>query len=133
MNLYKRCVTCGVVKNFDEFHRDKKSAGGYRTQCKDCRNDQQRGETARTYNLRSRYGIEMAEYDGILLAQGGRCAICNKKSEGRSLVVDHNHETGQVRGLLCHHCNTALGLFRDDPINLSRAADYLLIRDAEVA
>lgn len=53
------------------------------------------------------------------------CEICGKKGNGRSLCVDHCHNTNQFRGLLCHSCNTALGLFRDKPELLMRAAEYL--------
>lgn len=55
--------------------------------------------------------------------QGGLCAICRR--HGWEYVVDHNHSTDEVRGLLCHGCNTALGIFGDDPETLQRAIDYL--------
>lgn len=65
-----------------------------------------------------------AEYDGLLERQGGVCAVCGEKREGR-LVVDHDHETGKVRGLLCNFCNVALGFFRDDERRVVAAAEYL--------
>lgn len=64
------------------------------------------------------------EYDALSERQGGRCAICGDVPKGR-LVVDHDHETGKVRGLLCNFCNAALGFFRDDPHRLIAAANYL--------
>ncbi|MBW3561477.1 MAG: endonuclease VII domain-containing protein [Actinobacteria bacterium] len=72
------------------------------------------------------YGLTLVELREMLTAQGGRCAICNAAFD-EDLVpnVDHCHETGRVRGLLCHHCNTGMGLLRDDPARLRSAARYL--------
>ena len=76
--------------------------------------------------LRRRYGITLADYDDILLAQNGVCAICQQSQRsGRRLDVDHEHETGTVRGLLCNRCNRGLGLFQDSPALLRAAAEYL--------
>lgn len=62
----------------------------------------------------------------MAIRQGGRCAICRREPEqGRRLAVDHDHATGEVRGLLCKACNTALGMFRDDVASLARAIGYL--------
>jgi hypothetical protein len=72
-------------------------------------------------------GITVEEYDARLEAQDGLCAICRQLNASvRRLAVDHNHETGEIRGLLCSHCNRALGLFKDDPALLKAAIDYLL-------
>lgn len=70
-----------------------------------------------------KYGITTADYLGMLEAQRGRCGICYRRYE--MLVIDHDHETGEVRGLLCSGCNTGLGLFRDDPTRLANAVIYL--------
>lgn len=70
------------------------------------------------------YGLTVQDYDQMLSSQSGRCPICGKPPEKR-LVVDHSHETGAVRGLLCGHCNTAIGFLRDDADSCSRAAEYL--------
>lgn len=77
--------------------------------------------------LRTRYGLTLEEFDARLLAQGGGCAICGiKKNQlARDFHVDHNHETGQVRGLLCFACNTGIGKLGDDPDLLEAAAAYL--------
>ena len=77
--------------------------------------------------LKEKFGITLAEYEAMLLAQNGRCAICDGPPSGRwqSLHVDHSHATGKVRALLCHHCNVALGLAEDDPRLLRAMADYL--------
>ncbi len=65
-----------------------------------------------------------AQYTELLDRQGGSCAICKDKPRDR-LVVDHDHESGAVRGLLCGRCNLALGLLRDDTTRIRAAATYL--------
>lgn len=73
------------------------------------------------------YGLTVEEYDEILETQGGVCAICqNECATGRRLAVDHDHETGIVRGLLCHTCNLGLGALKDDLSLLEAAAKYLI-------
>jgi hypothetical protein len=79
----------------------------------------------RDAHLRRTFGITQADYEELLARQGGGCAICGKKPGKISLHVDHDHETGEIRGLLCVGCNNALGQFRDDPELLSRATDYV--------
>lgn len=79
--------------------------------------------------LRLRYGITLEDYEAMLTAQGGGCAICgnteNVGGNGRWLSVDHDHALGHIRGLLCGACNIALGQMRDRPDLLRRAATYL--------
>lgn len=92
------------------------------------RNPEKYAEGLRRWNLRTRYGITLEEYDALLTAQGGRCAICGTDSPGRRVkffAVDHDHRTGAVRGLLCQLCNQALGQWRDAPAILRRAIAYL--------
>jgi hypothetical protein len=74
--------------------------------------------------LRTKYGLEPEEWDAMLIAQSGRCDICNEPM--RNPQTDHCHNTGVVRGLLCINCNTGLGRFKDDPSLLRAALDYLL-------
>ena len=71
-----------------------------------------------------KYGIGLADFDRMVKAQEGRCLICRRLPE-RGLFVDHDHETGKVRGLLCHHCNIGLGMFRDNETLLLRTVLYL--------
>jgi dCMP deaminase len=93
-------------------------------------------EYVRTYQrkrrLKHRYGLTLEDFDRMLDAQGGVCAICKKcdpkKTKSRefaNLVVDHDHVTGETRGLLCHNCNRAIGQLEDNPYILQRAAAYL--------
>lgn len=76
-------------------------------------------------NLKTKYGISMNDYDELLRAQDFKCAICEETPIRRSLCVDHDHDTGAIRGLLCDSCNTGLGRFKDSPEALRKAADYL--------
>jgi hypothetical protein len=77
-------------------------------------------------NLKSLYGMTVEEYSRRLAMQGGCCAICNEPPQsGRNLHVDHCHESGGIRGLLCSSCNTGMGLFDDDPSRLDGAIRYL--------
>jgi hypothetical protein len=64
--------------------------------------------SAQMGTYRSRTGLSVEEYDAMLKAQGGGCAICGNPPKTRRLDVDHDHKTGKVRGLLCHRCNRAL-------------------------
>ncbi len=57
--------------------------------------------------------------------QGGVCGICGGRDRDRDLAIDHDHETGEIRGLLCSRCNTALGSFRDNPEIITAALSYL--------
>lgn len=86
-----------------------------------------RQEQARARVLRA-YGITTADYDRLLAAQRGGCAVCRTTDPGRGqrvFVVDHDHVSNHVRGLLCHNCNSAIGLLRDDPKIIAAAADYV--------
>jgi hypothetical protein len=77
--------------------------------------------------MRSLYGLEQSEYDLILERQRNRCAVCKAKTPGGagSWHIDHDHLTGQVRGLLCNNCNLAVGLLQDDPEIIRAAARYV--------
>lgn len=87
----------------------------------------------RTTNLRRNFGIEVEEYEEMLKKQKGVCAICEQPetfihkatNQIARLAVDHCHTKGHVRKLLCKACNNGLGLFRDNPELLIKAADYL--------
>lgn len=82
----------------------------------------------RASDLKRHYGITVAEFEQILAVQGGGCAICGRDgstSPGGILHVDHCHQGGHVRGLLCANCNRAIGQLGDDAARLRRAADYL--------
>lgn len=83
--------------------------------------------------VQATYGLGPGEYDALLAAQGGACAICRGKRSYR-LNVDHDHKTGRIRGLLCRMCNgRLLTAAKDDPETLIRAANYLVLPPANEA
>lgn len=102
-------------------------------------NPERASANKRKANLAKNYGLTVAEYNAMLLDQGGVCAVCGKdepNEHGRTgkkfrLSVDHCHETGSIRGLLCQRCNRAIGLLGDDPTLMRKAISYLLRHHAE--
>lgn len=88
-----------------------------------------KAERARKHNLSSKYGLTQNQYDELLVLQGGGCAICGA-TEGnekhKNLFVDHCHDFGSVRGLLCGRCNLAISLLRDCPETIRSALFYVL-------
>jgi len=79
-------------------------------------------------HLKYKYGLTLEAYNIMLQAQNHRCKICgaeDSKVEGKRMFVDHCHTTGKIRGLLCHLCNSGLGLFRDSTELLTKAIGYL--------
>lgn len=110
--------------------------------CKTCRSEIRRAayranverERAKVYesSIKRRYGLEMGDYQAMLLRQGGLCRICGEPEPGRNrdgsprrLHIDHNHQTGKIRDLLCSRCNKGLEGFRDDPQIMEEAIGYL--------
>ena len=143
------CTRCKEKKEWSEFYLrtevSKKTGLKLRySHCRDCHKEQRRIDYPRhrdremNWRLLTKYGIGKGEYDLMLKAQGGTCMICNKGGHIRKkgsrkgkagtpipLSVDHNHETGQVRGLLCLNCNTGIGHFKDDADLIKKALEYL--------
>jgi hypothetical protein len=80
----------------------------------------------RAQGLRDNYGVTLERYNELFQAQGGTCAICHRPpNPTKSLAVDHDHQTGTVRGLLCDACNMGLGMYQDDVLRLENAISYL--------
>jgi hypothetical protein len=82
----------------------------------------------RLWNIERLYGLTREQYKALYARQGRKCAICKRperSARNKLLAVDHCHETGQVRGLLCTHCNRAIGLLQDDPKVVKSAAEYI--------
>ena len=84
----------------------------------------------RKYHLKRKYDLTLSEEKEIKELYGTDCMICGcATSQGsmkrNNLCIDHDHKTGKVRGILCHHCNCALGMFKDETGLLQRAIDYL--------
>ncbi|GHJ04172.1 endonuclease VII domain-containing protein [Streptomyces olivaceus] len=114
---HKHCRGCGEVKPHSEWHRKTSAPDGLASRCKACK-----AATDPAGHLRRKYGLTEAQRDEMVASQAGLCAICLKAP---AVQVDHCHETGRVRGVLCFNCNSGLGLLRDDPEAMYRAADYL--------
>lgn len=93
----------------------------------------ERLEYGKRYRLRRDYGMTWEEFNALLVAQHGQCAICGvlmdppakATKDSVAVTVDHNHDTGKVRGLLCYSCNLALGVFKDSLHRLRAAVAYL--------
>ena len=84
----------------------------------------------RGQNLKRCYGMTLEQFEGMLVEQGGVCAVCRKDDPGGrhgQFHVDHCHDSGKVRGLLCDACNRMLGFARDNERTLNRAGEYLRI------
>ena len=127
------CSGCDTYKDLDCFTKQTSSKYGVSGKCRECRKGEViKNRTKRLYyHKQKNYGISKEEYQALYEKQGGVCAICKQpetaitKGVQASLCVDHDHETGEVRGLLCSSCNSALGHFRDNTEILARAIDYL--------
>lgn len=93
----------------------------------------------KNWRLKKRYGITLEEFNSILESQNHSCAICKTPTgefskqlgKERNLAVDHCHNTGKVRGILCYRCNMGLGYFNDNPMSLEQAINYLIIKRSE--
>lgn len=100
------CLDCGGTKGPGKGHR-------WCSSCMAARRERRRsrGRGIRGLSLKPRYGITIAEYDSMLASQDGTCAICRRTPPTNrilKLAVDHNHATGEIRGLVCQRCNMAL-------------------------
>lgn len=127
MQEKKVCKECEKPKPLDRFYRNPTTRDGRSNVCKTCH----KNKWNHHYYLYKRFGLTPDEYEALHEAQGGVCAICGQP-ETRTirgitsrLAVDHDHETGRIRGLLCYRCNYAIGSMQEDPELFSKAAEYL--------
>lgn len=137
----KVCSDCGENKSLECFYNQASNKDGLAYRCKDC----DRVARARHYhttkgkilkrntNRKNKYGITPEDFESLWESQEGCCVICNiKLDDGFSpshkpnkAVIDHCHDTGNVRGILCTKCNKGLGMFNDSQEVLLRAHEYL--------
>ncbi len=130
----KTCTSCGVRKDITAFYLrgGKKSPNSRKAKCKECDKARVKAnhdpDRARSGHLRRTYALTTEEFDALHLIQKGKCAICATEdpcNRWQRFAVDHDHTTGVVRGLLCHPCNTALGLVGDNVSTLYAMIKYL--------
>jgi len=132
------CRVCGEEKNLlDDYYfvrKDRSLPSSYSYECKACtierttNYNKRNSNSVRSQYLKRNYGLTFEEFDSMLTKQDNCCAICKgKEPYGRHkrFTVDHNHKTGEVRGLLCNRCNTALGLVGDNIHTLKSMIQYL--------
>ena len=115
---YKWCPDCRDLRRVKEFPRNRASADGPNSYCKTHHNA--RGQST---HLARKYGLTTNKVKVMAERQAGICVICLRPL--KRAHVDHDHATGEIRGLLCFNCNGGLGQFRDNPMALRRAAEYL--------
>lgn len=139
----KHCTTCEGLKPLNDFHKSDANKDGFTGQCKDCRCRKEKerrkkpgvreAQSARhkvsrakradyysrynkNWKMIDRYGIGLKEWDALLISQSGRCWLCDQPMTGnRDPVVDHDHETNEIRGLAHKNCNSSFGLLNEDP------------------
>jgi len=137
------CSKCKKVKPLDvhHFQKDASSTLGWKGTCKSCISDRRTKEAkdpkvilAKSEQaMIKKYDLTMDSYLAMYAEQDGKCAICRTPAEKQGcgfpfpdvLVIDHCHDNGHVRGLLCQSCNRSMGMFKDDAVVLRKAADYL--------
>lgn len=144
----KTCTACNIEKELDEFFKRKASPDKHSPHCKECDNKKRKAwresnpvrqqQSNRNRQLLKRYGMTLDDYEEMFNQQGRKCGICGvtENYSGNtgprkdwSFSVDHCHETGKVRGLLCNDCNRALGLFKDSVELLDKAKAWLDTKD----
>ena len=153
---HRPCIRCKKIKHFSYFYK-RSDIDRPKSFCKECeksnrkkrysqnkdkdkqsskkwgiKNRSRKLDLARSSWLKTRFGITVDDYDKMLAEQSGVCAICSRPERitGRkNLAVDHCHKTKKIRGLLCGHCNTALGKFDDSIHLLEKAIMYLRNND----
>jgi hypothetical protein len=143
MDGMKTCKICETEKPLSEY-TVRKIDGWRHNKCNQCRASEELARhrrrrrdnpvgsslTARKAHLKRKFGLTVERYEEMLAAQGGTCALCGgsdpKAARGGAFAVDHCHETGKVRALLCSPCNKGIGLLGDDPDRLLAAAMYLM-------
>lgn len=139
----KICRVCKHKRPDNAFYTRKTNHDGLRTECKRChsaigksnyiKNKKRIDKKILQGHLRRSYGISLDNWNELFVRQNGVCAICkkpetrfsNKSRTTQRLCVDHDHNTNQVRGLLCHRCNSTIGLMEENTDRLSGILEYL--------
>lgn len=119
---YYLCNICNNIKPKKAFKKRKRNKSGVTSACKGCLKTRHREK-----KLKYTYGLSIDDFNKLYEYQGGKCAICkiNLEKGTNDCSVDHNHESGNVRGLLCNRCNRAIGMLKDSKVVLYSAIRYL--------
>lgn len=121
----RKCTRCKLVKPRSEFGPERRQPTGMSPRCRQCAREKAREYWSRVgadkWRLRD-YGLTPDAYDALVKRAAGRCEVCGALEP---LVIDHNHTTGVVRGLICDHCNVGIGRLGDTAEALRRALAYL--------
>jgi len=149
--MNKKCSKCHLIKPIKDFYKDKRAKDGKSCQCKKCKdkatatwrdthrsdrseyqkkyrelNRDKLNETAKKHHYLRRYGITKEKAAVLIEKAENKCQICGDGfSKENPAHIDHDHNTGIVRGVLCRCCNSGLGLFKDNPDILKLALEYL--------
>jgi len=152
--LTKKCASCGKVKSLNSFYKETRQKDGKNCYCKVCQRQRNKDnyqknrekykqwrkeyresehgkKVRRNDSYRREYGITLEDYNRMFSEQQGCCAICGKKEIHKNqrkikrLGVDHNHQTGEVRGLLCQRCNILVSYVENYSDLVQKAKDYL--------
>ena len=131
----KVCSGCGERKEFSEFASNTSRLDGVQSHCKQCFKERYYKHdpvARRKRHVERYYNISWEEYLILYEEQEGKCAICEKpissvgtRNRKDGAHVDHDHETGEVRALLCHNCNAGIGYLQDSPEVVEKALAYL--------
>ena len=119
----KVCPRCQEEKPLEEFRIQRRKGKERIVYCDPCHSEKYRPQL-RAYHYISNYGITESERDEMILQRNGHCDLCHEIPEQR-LVVDHDHVSGEMRGIICQACNKLLGFARDDVVTLTHAIEYL--------
>lgn len=135
----KQCRICEIVKPTSDYHRSSRNAGGLATACKPCLREynirwragwsreqiEREQERQRISKACATYGITAEQYAELYSDHRCHACGCGPAGRWRRHHIDHDHETGAIRGLLCHHCNTALGLLGDSADRIRALLAYV--------
>lgn len=140
-NSLKKCCTCGELKSLSEFNNHKGTPDDKDYRCKVCAREHSRlyrkqnpdkaKASVRKATIKKKFNMTEEQYNNLLIKQNYSCAICGRDfykyraETHRYFCIDHNHKTGEIRGLLCSPCNRSIGLLGDNAGILRTAANYI--------
>lgn len=139
----KQCSGCRIWRSLNEFCKNKSRKGGLDDRCRVCHRIYAQSEAGikagekwrhshigcrvkRKSQLKRKFNLTLEQYDRMFEQQNGKCAICDQTEiSNKELSVDHDHQTGEIRGLLCMNCNLLLGKIESTPELFSKIVKYL--------